>query len=71
MKDFIAEYFKVIACVWAFSILFGCYIKAVNERVLYVKDILFGLFFGPLWMLVNLADLNAVLWKAKEKPGAQ
>jgi hypothetical protein len=71
VKEFFVEYFKTIAIVWGFSVIFGSYIKAINDKILYVKDVLFGLMFGPFWMMIQLADLNAVLWKAKEKSGAQ
>lgn len=66
MGEFIARYAVVITLIWLGPLLPSMYLKAINEKVVYVRDMIFAILFGPAYFIACLWDLDAVLWKAKE-----
>lgn len=66
MIEFIANYAVLITCLWLVPLLPSMYILAINCRVIYVKDLIFALLFGPLYFLIQVGSLDTILWKAKE-----
>lgn len=53
--------------IWIFSILASMYLVGLNNRIVYVRDLVFAILFGPLNTISHIWNLDAVLWKAKEK----
>lgn len=67
MIDFISQYFAYFGSIWLFCIVTGMFVRAINEKIIYTRDLIFALMFGPIWWLFQVGSLDTVLWKQKEK----
>ncbi len=67
MTEFIARYAVFFATLWITSIVVGIYVRAINERVVYVRDLIFACIFGPLWMFFQVGHMDAILWKGRDR----
>jgi hypothetical protein len=56
----------IFICVWSISLVLSMYITAINKKVVYVRDFLYGCLFGPLYLLVCIDGLDTVLWERKK-----
>ncbi len=67
MQQFIAGQIVVLLIAWALSVVFGLWVKMVNDKVLYVRNLAFALIFGPIYLGAVLSDMDAILWDRRKK----
>lgn len=53
----------IIGLIHLISVPINLYIIAINYKVLYVKDLVFSILFGFLYLLLSLSDMDAILWR--------
>jgi hypothetical protein len=62
-----SELYIWIVGIWIFSVLASMYLVGLNNRIVYVRNLVFAILFGPLNTLYHIGDMDVILWRAKEK----
>jgi len=70
VTEFVATYSVAICAVWVSALVLTIIHSAFNEDKFTVRDLFFGVLFGPFYTMVRYSDWDAVIirWpKRKDK----
>ena len=67
MKEFLFDYVYYFVSTWLVTGFIGLWINLQTQKYIQIRDCLWALVFGPIYMVVNISDLDSIVIDLRKK----
>lgn len=67
MKQFFIDQIYYFASGWMIFCFLGLWVRLQTKKIIYIRDCIWALLFGPFYFAVNVGDLDAVVLDIRKK----